>query len=123
MKWIYWNYTKTDIVVFRGIAEDLLKPANIKVTISQHDLTNKNSDAYQLAVKNIFVHPGYICRKPKDDIAILELNTKLTWSEAVLPACFPFGDQHVEYTNFNDVVATVAGWGWTNENSAKGNKN
>lgn len=97
-----------------------MKPSNIKITVSQQDLTNKNSDAYQMSVKNISVHPGYICRKPKDDIAILELDSVLHWSESVLPACFPLALNHEEYRTFNDVVATVAGWGWTNEDTAKG---
>lgn len=99
-----------------------MKPANINITFSQHDLTNKDSDAYQMAVKTINIHPGYVCRKPKDDIAILELESILEWSDYVLPACLPLAVTHSEYTKFNDIIATVAGWGWTNEDSAKGNK-
>lgn len=91
--------------------------------MSQHDLTIKDGDAFQMAVKTITVHPGYICRKPKDDIAILELDSKLQWSETVLPACLPIGSDHEGYTKFNNVKATVAGWGWLNEDTAKGTSN
>lgn len=107
--------------IFRGIDEDVLKPSSIKITLSQHDLTNKNSDAYQMTVKNIVIHPGYVCRKPKDDIAIIELVNTVQWSETVVPACFPFTAIDDKYSKFNGVIATVAGWGWTNEDSAKGN--
>lgn len=102
---------------FRGIGQDLLRPDNIKVTVSQYDLSIKDSDAYQMSVKNINIHPGYICKKTKDDIAILELDGKLVWSESVLPACLPFGESHNGYSTYENILATVAGWGWTNENS------
>lgn len=88
--------------------------------MAQHDLTNNNNDAFQVDVKSITVHPGYICNKPKDDIAILELESTLTWSSSVVPACFPVAADHEEYSKFSGVLATVAGWGWTNEDSSKG---
>lgn len=97
-----------------------MKSSNIKITFSEYDLTNKNSEAYQKTVKNITIHPGYDCRKIKDDIAILELDDSLEWSESVLPACLPFSEPHEEYTQFNDLIGVVAGWGWTNEDNSKG---
>lgn len=98
-----------------------MKPSNIQITFSQHDLTNKNSEAFQKTVKNITIHPGYHCQKIKDDIAILELESILQWSESVLPACFPFAVTHEKYTTFNDLIGIVAGWGWTHEEAGKGN--
>ncbi|VEN63228.1 unnamed protein product [Callosobruchus maculatus] len=105
-----------------GIGGDILKPANIKITLSQHDLTQKDSDAFQMPVKSITIHPEYNCGKPKDDIAILELDGTLAWTDSVLPACLPFGRSHDEHSTFDNLLATVAGWGWTNEDSAKGGR-
>lgn len=108
-------------IVFRGTGEGaILKPSHVKITFSQHDLSNKNSEAYQGTVKKITVHPGHICGKKRDDIAILELNNVLQWSDSVLPACLPIAVNDDAYTKFNDVIGTVAGWGWTNEDSGKG---
>lgn len=90
--------------------------------MSQHDLSNKGSDAYQMAVKSITVHPGYTCNKPKDDIAILELDDSINWSDVVVPACLPVDTDHEKHSKYDDVLATVAGWGWTNEDSSKGIK-
>nr|XP_023013489.1 trypsin-1 [Leptinotarsa decemlineata] len=102
-----------------GIEDDVLKPASIKVTMSQHDLTHKNTDAYQMDVKTITIHPGYICTRPKDDIALLELQNTIHWSESVLPACLPVAASQRDSEN---ILATVAGWGWTNEDSSKGGR-
>ncbi|KAJ8943777.1 hypothetical protein NQ314_009656 [Rhamnusium bicolor] len=110
-----------------GIGQDILKPGNIKITISQHDLSQKNSNAYQVEIKAISIHPGYICNKPRDDIAILELEKSLqfglrkTW-KSVLPACLPFAANHDKHSKFDNILATVAGWGWTNEDSSKGGR-
>lgn len=98
----------------------MLKPAGIKITVSQHDLSNKESDAYQISVKSVTVHPGYTCNKPKDDIAILELDDTINWSASILPACLPDSTDHEKHSKYDDVLATVAGWGWTNEDSSKG---
>lgn len=105
-----------------GIGTDILKPTNIKVTLSQHDLTNKENGAYEMPIKSITVHPEYICNKPKDDIAILELDGNLQWSDSVSPACLPIASSDDGYQAIDDGLATVAGWGWTNEDSGKGGR-
>ncbi|XP_018567398.1 trypsin-1-like, partial [Anoplophora glabripennis] len=105
-----------------GVGQDILKPANIKITLSQHDLTNTNSDAYQMDIKTVMIHPGYICNKPKDDIAMLELEKELQWSDSVIPACLPVAANHDRYSKFDNILATVAGWGWTNEKNSKGGR-
>ncbi|KAJ8946976.1 hypothetical protein NQ318_015914 [Aromia moschata] len=102
-----------------GIGPEILQPNSLKVTMSQHDLTQKNADAYQMSIKDVRVHPGYTCNKPKDDIAILELDNELKWSETVLPACLPVAASHGQYSKFDNVLATVAGWGWTSEDKSK----
>lgn len=90
--------------------------------MAQYDLTNKSSDSYEMALKSIAVHPNYICGKPKNDIAILELITKLHWSDDVLPACLIGSSLDEDYTPIDNQAAIVAGWGWTNEDSSKGGR-
>ncbi|KAG5895725.1 hypothetical protein JTB14_025672 [Gonioctena quinquepunctata] len=103
-----------------GIEDNILRPTNIRVTMSQHDLMQKNTDAYQMDVIAITVHPGYICSKPKDDIALLELGRNIQWSESVLPACLPIASS--SNSELDNLLATVAGWGWTHEDSSKGSR-
>ncbi|XP_019869611.2 plasminogen-like [Aethina tumida] len=103
-------------------SKDFYKPSALKITLAQHDLSNKDTDAYQTGLKAISIHSGYSCNKPRDDIAILELEKPLIWSLTVSPACLPDGLNGQNYDNFNNALATVAGWGWTNEDSSKGGR-
>ncbi|XP_030753933.1 trypsin-1-like [Sitophilus oryzae] len=105
-----------------GSGNDHLAPASLKVTLSQHDLTKESSDAQVVNVKSIIVHPGYSCKKVKDDIAILELNEQVIWSQSIIPACLPAGSEQKAYSTFDNNLATVAGWGWINEERGKGGR-
>lgn len=71
-------------------------------------------------IKSIMIHHGYNCSKPINDIAILELEKELQWSDSVSPACLPNASTHNKYSKFDNIIATVAGWGWTNEKNSKG---
>ncbi|RZC43166.1 trypsin-1 [Asbolus verrucosus] len=105
-----------------GIGADTVKPSSIKVTMAQYDLTNKSSDAFQMPLKSITIHPEYACGKVKNDIAILELESTLQWSDYVLPACLVASSEEDDYTTVDNDLATVAGWGWTNEDSSIGGR-
>lgn len=107
----------------RGIDLETLTPTHVKVTVSQHNLNEKSSDAYVVGVKEITLHPKYQCNKHHNDIALLELEKDIDWYEAALPACFPDPKDPNGIETFDDFIATVAGWGWTHENSQKGNVN
>lgn len=63
------------------------------------------------AVSQIVMHPSYVTRQLADDIALINLNSPVEWSDRVQPACLPNPDQD----SFAGLVATVAGWGWTDE--------
>lgn len=73
-----------------------------------------------MSIKEITVHPGYKCNKPRNDLAIIHLAEAINWSEFVSPACLPTSSEEAGYSRFENVLATVAGWGWTNEQTNKG---
>ncbi|XP_022906936.2 serine protease 30-like [Onthophagus taurus] len=98
-----------------GIGEDTMLPATIKATISQHDLTTSDTAAYEVGVNSISVHPQYSCKKARNDIAIIELASKVQWSDSANPACLP----SFESSRLQETIATVAGWGWTKEHGRK----
>ncbi|XP_066154042.1 plasminogen-like isoform X1 [Euwallacea fornicatus] len=101
---------------------DYLSPKSIKITISQYDLTKQGDGAYEMEVKGVTVHPKYQCNYVKDDIAILELERPVLWTESAAPACLPAETLEKAYSQFHDSVATVAGWGWTNEHRGNGQR-
>ncbi|KAK5640393.1 hypothetical protein RI129_011204 [Pyrocoelia pectoralis] len=98
-------------------------PTNqIRVTLGQYVLTQPSENKYELSVKLSTLHPEYSCSKVKNDLAILELERRVEWSDMVHPACLPAGLQKSGYSEFVGVLATVAGWGWTNENNNLGSR-
>ncbi|XP_060520272.1 clotting factor B-like [Cylas formicarius] len=101
-----------------GIGDDLFKPTSLRVTLSQHDLSDKSTDAYERPVRSFNIHPHYSCSRSSNDIAILELDGHVTWSDSVIPACLPTERS----SQLDNLLATVAGWGWTHEHSSKGGR-
>lgn len=108
--------------IFSGIGSDILHPSSLRVTLGQHDLTQNSDQAFEMTITQISVHPDYKCGKPKNDIAIMHLTEPINWSEFVSPACLPTSSGEIGYSRFDNVLATVAGWGWTNEHTSKGGR-
>lgn len=98
----------------------MLEAAQLRVTVSQYNLKEESDNKFEMGVKSITVHPEYDCRKVKSDVAVLELDRELEWSEFVGPACLPMSIEEEGYSKFEETLATVAGWGWTNEDNQKG---
>jgi hypothetical protein len=44
-----------------------------------------------MGVRRLVLHPGYQCERFNHDIALLELDGEVGWSETVWPACLPQG--------------------------------
>lgn len=105
---------------FSGTYEHL-KPDHISVTLGEHDLSKaEEPKAKNVRIGQIVAHPRHKCGRSSDDIALLRLAEDITWSESVNPACLPDGPTGNTYSDFTGRLATVAGWGWLNEISAKG---
>ena len=58
-----------------------------------------------LNVKKVFVHPNYMAGTFDNDLALLELDSPVTFQEHILPICLPTIE-----SKYVGVVATVAGW-------------
>ncbi|XP_073988611.1 trypsin-1-like isoform X2 [Rhodnius prolixus] len=95
---------------------DVLGAAELKVTVGGHDL--RESRGRNIPVANLLVHPDYICSRYVNDIALLELDGTLSWSDSVRPACLPTGVTET----YSDERAIAAGWGWTSEKTGRGGR-
>lgn len=101
---------------------ELIRPTTIRVTLGEHDLTKPEVPvSRELRIELIIPHPLHKCGKPRDDLALIRLAEDVTWSEVVAPACLPDGPSGKSYSDYAGTPATVAGWGWLNEDSSKGN--
>lgn len=73
--------------------------------------TVREAEKKTFDVKAAIVHPTYVAKPTKDDIALINIDGNFKWSEYVRPVCLP---NSVE-SSFSGRLATVAGWGWTDE--------
>ena len=86
--------------------------SQFQITLAQHSLKDAQTQKTRMvSVNRIIMHPNYISRKVADDIALIHLKEQVQWSDFVQPACLPNPNQET----FSGVLATVAGWGWTDE--------
>ncbi|XP_066993441.2 trypsin-1 [Anabrus simplex] len=100
---------------------------HVRVTVGAYDLKQdlkgrENSNAHQLTVKAMVLHPEYRCSHFVHDLALLQLEGDVDWSSAVGPACLPSAPNSRNYSSFSDRMATAAGWGWMAETSANGRR-
>ena len=66
---------------------------HIRVTVGEHDLAKRETPrAQEIRVRRLILHPGYRCERFNHDIALLELDDDVGWSESVWPACLPQGN-------------------------------
>lgn len=86
----------------------------MQVGVGEHSLVGDNTSNKNrriLGVRQIVLHPNYKSRQLKDDIALIRLDGEVEWSERVKPACLPSPNKET----FSGMLASVAGWGWTDE--------
>ena len=82
------------------------------ISLGQHSLKeDAPQETRMISVRRIVMHPNYRSRQVADDIALINLNDPVEWSNYVQPACLPNPDKE----SFSGFLATVAGWGWTDE--------
>lgn len=75
---------------FSGPVE--LPVEHIRVTVGEHDLSKRETPLSQeIRVRRLVLYPGYQCQRFTHDIALLELDEAVGWSESVWPACLPQG--------------------------------
>ncbi|RVE47335.1 hypothetical protein evm_008016 [Chilo suppressalis] len=94
--------------------DEFYKPKQLTIVVGHTDISSKKNEAKQLS--KIIPHPDYRCNKKTNDVALLKTATQLTWNEELRPACLP----QPKAEDFSGNVATVAGWGFTSEDRAKG---
>ncbi|KAK9510641.1 hypothetical protein O3M35_005379 [Rhynocoris fuscipes] len=91
--------------------------AKLAVIVGEHDIrTQKETSATRVhVVSKIYQHSGYNDYNNQDDIAILELETKIEFNDKVGPICIPTVQK-----NLKDQFVKVMGWGLLKDESEGG---
>ncbi|KAK9510637.1 hypothetical protein O3M35_005377 [Rhynocoris fuscipes] len=89
----------------------------LAVVVGEHDIrTQRETAATRIhMVGKIYQHPGYTDTNNKDDISILELETKIEFNDKVGPVCMPSMQK-----NLKDQFIKVMGWGLLKDKSEGG---
>ncbi|XP_014223683.1 serine protease 33-like [Trichogramma pretiosum] len=92
----------------------------LRITLGEHDLqAPEEPRSLSSGVDRLIVHEDFECGKWSNDIALLELSSRILWSDSVKPACLPASDAP---RSFEGEPAVAAGWGWLGEDMATAGK-
>ena len=93
------------------------------MSVAEHNLADKSAvtakqqamvrrHTREVNVRQTFIHPSYdTAKKIEHDIALVQLDEEVGWNDRIQPACLPNPDKD----SFSGILATVAGWGWSDE--------
>ncbi|XP_070586456.1 mast cell tryptase-like [Erythrolamprus reginae] len=79
----------------------------IFVGLGDHELMNPSDNSEKFAIEQIIVHPNYTANDTMYDIALLELNTTVEFTEYIWPMCLP--ESSVKFPD--NTSCWVTGWG------------
>ncbi|NXR80143.1 ST14 protein, partial [Pycnonotus jocosus] len=88
-------------------------PMGWRAYMGSHTINEKSSRVAMRSIIRIIVHPQYDKSISDYDIALLEMETPVLFSELVQPICLPSTSRVFLY----GTVCYVTGWGAKNENS------
>nr|XP_009912892.1 PREDICTED: suppressor of tumorigenicity 14 protein-like [Haliaeetus albicilla] len=88
-------------------------PSGWRAYMGLHTINEKNNRVAMRSIKRIIVHPQYDQSISDYDIALLEMETSVFFSELVQPICLPSTSRIFVY----GTVCYVTGWGAIKENS------
>jgi len=77
------------------------------VLIGTTDRSKQETTRRVVGVQELTSHTGHVWFE-KNDIALLQLDTPVTWTSHVQPACLPGPDDHVPLYS----TCFTVGWGW-----------
>ncbi|XP_049531727.1 trypsin 3A1 isoform X2 [Anopheles darlingi] len=106
----------------------VLRPNQIRAVLGLYRISEFSGNridpvadpAYEVGIRTIVPHPGYNCGKTSNDIALLEVTERIYFTPTVRPICLSSGSD--ASARVDGLTATVAGWGWQQENRNLGDK-
>jgi len=92
---------------------DSFKPNEITVRLGEYDFNEVSDTRRDFAVEKIFMHEGYERKTYTNDISLLKLTQKATFTNFIWPICLPPNSRVLE-----GQTASVTGWGTTSYSGA-----
>ncbi|XP_061383057.1 chymotrypsin-like elastase family member 2A isoform X1 [Danaus plexippus] len=102
--------TAAHCVSVRGSA---LLPDTISVVLGKYNLFGGDFGSEEKEVHKIIIHQKFEHRTLNNDIALIELNTEVTFSDYIQPSCLWY-KKAIKKLPSNQIMGTVVGWGFDN---------
>ncbi|XP_024945953.1 transmembrane protease serine 9 [Cephus cinctus] len=83
----------------------------IQIVLGDHDRSIKESSTIQRRIKAVHIHENFDTYTFNNDIAVIELDSPVTFNGIIRPACLP-ENRDIDYSG---AMAVAAGWGHTGE--------
>ncbi|CAH2093147.1 unnamed protein product [Euphydryas editha] len=96
-----------------SVFDEFYKSKQLTVVVGYIDISVSDQNE---KLSKILPHPEYRCKKKTNDVALLKTVRQLEWTNDLRPACLP----QPKSSDFTGRTATVAGWGFTNEDRGVG---
>ncbi|XP_062532943.1 trypsin-1 isoform X1 [Bombyx mori] len=98
-----------------SVFDEFYRTKQLSVVVGYTDISSRDDSE---PLSKIIPHPDYQCNKKSNDVALLKTARRLQWSSELRPACLP----KFLSEDFSGSLATVAGWGFTDENRNEGDR-
>ncbi|KAG6450626.1 hypothetical protein O3G_MSEX006696 [Manduca sexta] len=98
-----------------SVFDEFYRSKQLSVMVGYTDISTSDDSE---PLSKIMPHPEYRCSRKSNDVALLKTIRQLRWSRELRPACLPQPSSN----DFSGIEATVAGWGFTNEDRDKGSR-
>nr|XP_009858553.2 suppressor of tumorigenicity 14 protein-like [Ciona intestinalis] len=96
-------------ILTAGHCVDFLSSPYVKVVVGRHSI-NGNKGEQLINVAEIIFHPDYLPITLRNDIAILILNTSITYTSTIRPICY--SDSNITTSDIDNGIQCIAtGWG------------
>ena len=85
------------------------KPINLRILLGAYNITEQDGEWFK--VRKVIIHPNYSPIAEQNDIALIELKTRINFTEKIAPVCLANDSVTMLYLPGMKAVAT--GWGFT----------
>ncbi|XP_028842602.1 protein Z, vitamin K-dependent plasma glycoprotein a [Denticeps clupeoides] len=90
-------------------AQCVSKYSEFHVAVGKKELTIESGEQ-TLSVKNVHVHPHYVDGRPDNDLAVVELASRIIFKKGIFAACLPERDFADSLLMTGESMGMVTGW-------------
>ena len=106
-----------EFILTAGHCCEYRDPESFTVVVGEHDRSTTDLGQRSRSVSKVIIHPSFTSTTLNNDFCLLQLSSKLEWSETVYPVCLPktCDDECTNSGSGQGDYIMITGWGTTQE--------